>query len=187
MATDWAWDGGRPSLDLVNTYRDRKSGGWEQLATSADLAEWLTLAGYRDARPSPARLKQAVGLREAINDCVTATIGTSPLPLAAVELVNEWAARWRPPAPRLRVRTEGPPVVETAAGPDPVVTALAEIAADAVRLLGSDDRDGLRICGSATCGLRFADRSQAGRRQWCSMSRCGNREKARAHRARARQ
>jgi predicted RNA-binding Zn ribbon-like protein len=186
MAIDWAWDGGRPSLDLVNTYRDRKAGGGEQLAAPEDLAEWLTLAGYEGVRPSPARLKQAVGLREAINECVTAVIDAAPLSPVAVELVNHWASRWRPPAPRLRVRAEEPPVAETVAGPDPVATALAEIAVDAVRLLGSADRDGLRICGSRTCGLRFTDRSQAGRRQWCSMSRCGNREKARAHRARAR-
>ncbi|WP_279580826.1 CGNR zinc finger domain-containing protein [Fodinicola feengrottensis] len=67
-----------------------------------------------------------------------------------------------------------------------MVAALAEIAVDAVQLLGTQDRAGLRICGSLDCGQRFADRSQAGRRQWCSMSRCGNRAKARAHRTRSR-
>jgi predicted RNA-binding Zn ribbon-like protein len=179
MAAEWVWDGGRPSLDLVNTYRDRKADGWELLATPDDLAEWLDLAGVR---PSAARLRQAIELREAINDCVTAAIDNRVLPTTAVERINQWAARWR--APQLYVRAESKPVAKAAPDLDPVVAALAEVAADAVRLLGTEDRACLRICASGTCGLRFADRSQAGRRQWCSMSRCGNREKARAHRGR---
>ncbi|MEU0570715.1 CGNR zinc finger domain-containing protein [Nonomuraea sp. NPDC005983] len=32
--------------------------------------------------------------------------------------------------------------------------------------------------------LRFTDRSNAGKRQWCSMRRCGDREKVRLCRAR---
>jgi predicted RNA-binding Zn ribbon-like protein len=175
MATDWVWDGGRPSVDLVNTYRDRKSGGREMLRMPADLAEWLGLSDV-----SSARLRQAVELREAINDCVTAAIDGAALP--AVGVINQWAARRRPTI--VRLRPDGN--LETEPVADPVAAALADIAVDAVELLGSDDRAGLRICGSADCGLRFVDRSQAGRRQWCSMARCGNREKARAHRARTR-
>lgn len=175
MTTDWVWDGGRPSLDLVNTFRDRKTGGREMLRTPADLAEWLGLPEV-----SGVRLRQAVELREAINDCVTAVIGGSALP--AVDIINQWAARHRPATVRLRADA----TLETAPPADPVAAALADIAVDAVELLGGDDRAGLRICGSADCGLRFVDRSQAGRRQWCSMARCGNRQKARAHRARTR-
>ncbi|WP_163510618.1 CGNR zinc finger domain-containing protein [Fodinicola acaciae] len=175
MATDWVWDGGRPSVDLVNTYRDRKTGGRELLRTPADLAEWLALPEV-----SATRLRQAIELREAINDCVTAAIDGERLP--AVDLINQWAARRRPVI--VRLHPDGS--AETEPPADPVAAALAEIAADAVDLLSGEERGGLRICGSADCGLRFVDRSQAGRRQWCSMARCGNREKARAHRARMR-
>ncbi|MFI7632863.1 CGNR zinc finger domain-containing protein [Nonomuraea sp. NPDC049400] len=44
----------------------------------------------------------------------------------------------------------------------------------------------MRACGSGRCALRFVDRSQAGNRRWCSMSRCGNRTKARRHHLRTR-
>jgi predicted RNA-binding Zn ribbon-like protein len=171
------WDGGRPSLDLVNTYRNRKDAGWELIREPADLAEWLDLREV----PSVGRVRQAIELRESVNDCVTAAIAGEALPAAAVEVINQWAARRRPTV--VRLCADGPRM-EVQPAADPVAVALADIAADAVELIGGDDRRGLRICASAGCGLRFVDRSQAGRRQWCSMARCGNREKARAHRAR---
>ncbi|KWX01722.1 hypothetical protein LI90_2754 [Carbonactinospora thermoautotrophica] len=45
------WDGGRPSLDLVNTYRDRKGRGWELLREPDDLGAWQVAAGLRPRRP----------------------------------------------------------------------------------------------------------------------------------------
>ena len=41
---DWNWDGGRPSINLLNTLRDRKTGELELLLEPADLAEWLVAA-----------------------------------------------------------------------------------------------------------------------------------------------
>ncbi|WP_279580827.1 ABATE domain-containing protein [Fodinicola feengrottensis] len=70
--SDWRWDGGRPSLDLVNTYRDRKTGGRELLATPANLAEWLRLAGYPDAQPGAARLRRR-------SSCARPSTTASPL------------------------------------------------------------------------------------------------------------
>ncbi|MGW0805179.1 CGNR zinc finger domain-containing protein [Nonomuraea sp. NPDC002799] len=177
---DWVWDGGRPSLDFVNTYRSRKSGGWELLREPADLVAWLTAAGHGTARADGARLARARDLREAISRCVDAALAATVPDPADLELVNDWAARRRAAvlqlAPDLSLVRLPPP--------DPGEAALAEIAYDAVALLGGDERRQLRVCASATCGLRFTDRSNAGKRQWCSMSRCGNREKVRQHRAR---
>ncbi|MEV4073057.1 CGNR zinc finger domain-containing protein [Nonomuraea fuscirosea] len=48
----------------------------------------------------------------------------------------------------------------------------------------TDDR--LTTCTSDRCGLRFEDRSQEGRRRWCSMTRCSNRTKAQRHHLRTR-
>jgi predicted RNA-binding Zn ribbon-like protein len=42
----------------------------------------------------------------------------------------------------------------------------------------------IRCCANPGCGWLFVDR--AGRRRWCSMATCGNRQKARRHAARAR-
>jgi predicted RNA-binding Zn ribbon-like protein len=45
----------------------------------------------------------------------------------------------------------------------------------------------VRKCEGSTCTLWFVDVSKAHARRWCSMAVCGNRAKAAAHRARARQ
>lgn len=39
----------------------------------------------------------------------------------------------------------------------------------------------LRPCGNDECRLFLVDRSRAGTARWCSMTRCGNRMKARRH------
>ncbi|WP_435975481.1 CGNR zinc finger domain-containing protein [Streptomyces sp. Qhu_M48] len=61
---------------------------------------------------------------------------------------------------------------------------LATLARDAVDLLTGPYADRVRVCGADDCSLLFADTSRPGRRRWCSMDRCGNRHKVRAHRAR---
>ena len=61
---------------------------------------------------------------------------------------------------------------------------LATLARDAVELLTGPHADRVRVCGADNCDLVFADTSRPGRRRWCSMDRCGNRHKVRAHRAR---
>ncbi|MBP2380632.1 CGNR zinc finger domain-containing protein [Brachybacterium sacelli] len=45
----------------------------------------------------------------------------------------------------------------------------------------------LRACGNPECRLFLIDRSHANRAQWCSMSTCGNRMKARRHYRRRRE
>ncbi|TMR99791.1 CGNR zinc finger domain-containing protein [Nonomuraea basaltis] len=177
---NWVWYGGRSSLDLVNTYRDRKTGGQETLREPVDLAAWLAAAGHVGARADETLLAEARALRDAISGCVDAALtGSAPAP-GDLERVNRWAARRRTAvlqlAPDLSLVRPVPPDIAEAA--------LAEIAHDAVELLGGDERGQIRVCASPTCGLRFTDRSNAGKRQWCSMRRCGNREKVRLHRAR---
>ncbi|MGW0122912.1 CGNR zinc finger domain-containing protein [Streptomyces sp. NPDC003327] len=61
---------------------------------------------------------------------------------------------------------------------------LATVARDAVELFTGPYADRIRVCGADDCALLFADTSRPGRRRWCSMERCGNRHKVRAHRAR---
>lgn len=53
-----------------------------------------------------------------------------------------------------------------------------------VELLLSNERTRIRACPGRECGWLFLDRS--GRRRWCTMSTCGNREKARRFASRQR-
>ncbi|MFH9294262.1 CGNR zinc finger domain-containing protein [Streptomyces sp. NPDC017520] len=61
---------------------------------------------------------------------------------------------------------------------------LSSVARDAVELFTGAFAHRIRTCGAHGCRLLFVDTSRPGRRRWCSMERCGNRHKVRAHRAR---
>ncbi|MEG3632091.1 CGNR zinc finger domain-containing protein [Streptomyces sp. C6-003] len=61
---------------------------------------------------------------------------------------------------------------------------LSTVAGDAVDVFTGRYADRIRECGAHDCRLLFVDTSRPGRRRWCSMEHCGNREKVRAHRAR---
>lgn len=216
----WVWYGGRPSLDFVNTCRNREAGRRdgvaEYLRGPADLAAWLDAAGLVPAGLVPDRvvpdrlvpagpvrgstpvagetasgqaagqavdeetLTGALALREAIDAAVAATVAAGRVPEEAVRCVNEWSAAG-PERPVLRIEAgvavlSAPRAARTPRG------ALALIAADAAELLGTGLRDRLRICPGPGCRGRFLDDSPAGRRRWCSMAVCGNRNKAAAYR-----
>ncbi|MFH8397236.1 CGNR zinc finger domain-containing protein [Streptomyces anulatus] len=61
---------------------------------------------------------------------------------------------------------------------------LSTVARDAVELFTGAFAHRIRTCGAQGCRLLFVDTSRPGKRRWCSMERCGNRHKVRAHRAR---
>lgn len=171
---DWVWDGGRPAIDLLNTVRDRVARPRETLRTPDDLAAWLREAELLDAADlGEDALEAARRLRAAIDALTFASPSEDD-----VALVNAMAAE----APHgARLALDGDRVV--AVPPEPSVTgALGRIALDAIDLLTGEEL--LRVCAADDCGIRFADRSPARNRQWCSMRRCGNRTKARRHYAR---
>lgn len=65
-----------------------------------------------------------------------------------------------------------------------VAQALSTIARDAVDLFSPGNTERVRCCSGADCDVVYLDTSRAASRRWCSMQRCGNRAKVRAHRAR---
>jgi len=192
----WVWYGGRPSLDFVNTRRNREAGlrdgAAEYLRQPADFEAWLDAAGLAPADPgggsSPVTeqalddetLAGALALREAVDAAVTATVAAVSVPEQAVRCVNEWIAA-EPERSALRLEAGVPVLCPPRAGRTPR-GALALIAVDAAELLGTGLRERLRICPGPGCRGRFLDDSPAGRRRWCSMAVCGNRSKAAAHR-----
>jgi predicted RNA-binding Zn ribbon-like protein len=196
----WVWYGGRPSLDFVNTRRNRGAGlrdagagdrtagdgEAEYLREPADLAAWLSEAGLIGP-PAAGRslvdediLTGALALREAISAAVTATVAAASVPDRAVRCVNEWIAA-EPQRPALRLEA-GVPVLRAPRARSTAQGALTLIAVDAADLVGTGLRERLRICPGPGCRGRFLDDSPAGRRRWCSMAVCGNRSKAAAHR-----
>jgi hypothetical protein len=74
----------------------------------------------------------------------------------------------------------------TAGGPRLVADEVAgAVLAAASRLVVLGDWDRIKICPADDCRWAFFDRSRNHSRTWCSMRVCGNREKARAWRERA--
>ncbi|MFC9432417.1 CGNR zinc finger domain-containing protein [Nocardia sp. NPDC057030] len=55
--------------------------------------------------------------------------------------------------------------------------ALSVVAQDAISTFGGANADRVRTCGRDECRGLFIDTSRAGKRRWCSMNTCGNREK----------
>jgi predicted RNA-binding Zn ribbon-like protein len=182
----WYWLGGRPAIDLVNTLRERWRRRVETLVSPGDLGLWLVEAGLVPESPRMTRalLVEARELREAIDRCVEAAIVREPAPRAAVVHIDGWLGH-AAVRPRLTIGDGGVPALGERRPADAARAALAEIALDAARMLGTDEAQRIRICASETCSARFYDRSPAGRRRWCSMATCGNEAKARRHRARA--
>jgi hypothetical protein len=61
---------------------------------------------------------------------------------------------------------------------------LEEVMGAFARLGIRGELERVKICPADDCLWAFYDESRNGSRQWCSMAVCGNRAKARAHRAR---
>lgn len=61
---------------------------------------------------------------------------------------------------------------------------LGRVLAQLIALAQADRLARLKTCASDECRWIFFDRSKPANRHWCSSSRCGNRQKTRAYRAR---
>jgi len=182
--------GGRPSLNLVATVGKRGRGDLERLPDTGSLGRWLHRAGLvADPAAIPAAsaadLAQARKLREAVYRMVHASLDGKLPRRTDLELVNGVAAG-PDLAPRLVVdqAPDGAGLTAAWTSRTPVEGALSTIARDAVLLLSGPLADRVKECESPTCSLLFLDDSQARRRRWCSMDRCGNLAKVTKYRSR---
>jgi predicted RNA-binding Zn ribbon-like protein len=181
----WYWLGGRPALDFVNTLRERWWRQVETLVTPRDFAQWTVRASVAEDAPRirPALLASARELREAINMALEATLEGRVAPPRALATIDGWILEAHVPD-RLVRGEDGQAALLPGRPAHGGRHALGLIARDAAEMLGTAQRERLRVCASATCSASFYDRSRAGVRRWCSMDACGNSAKARRHRAR---
>ena len=187
-AADFRFVGGRVCLDFAATLGKRHTEPVERLTDPAALVRWLGEAGLHSPGAAAPRvgevgLAQARTLREAVNRLVRAAMTGRPYDRADAAVVNRAAAH-PDLVPQLAAGESGPGV-RWGQGRD-AGAALATVARDAVLLLGGPLVGRVKECGNPTCSLLFLDDSQAGRRRWCSMDRCGNLAKVAGYRARAR-
>jgi len=171
LALDFAYTGGldQPEGEVAPTVHD-----------AATLNRWL---GERFPEVAPTagdrEFRDAGTLRAAIGRLARQASDGEQLAPEDVDVVNLFAAT--PDIPPV-LAGGGRQAGRTNARPH---QALGTIARDAVRLFGPDVDGRIRECSADDCGLVYLDTSRSGTRRWCSMQRCGNRAKVRAHRARA--
>lgn len=165
--------GGRACLNLVATLGHRHATPVERLPDPPALARWLVEAGLLPVPPPVTvdQLRAVHELREAIHRSIRHATANRPGAHDDIALLNEVAAR-PDLAPQLVQHPSGPRLRPVAS--EPTDAALSALARDAVLLLAGPHLTRIKVCEHPDCSLLFLDDTQAGRRRWCSMSRCGN-------------
>jgi predicted RNA-binding Zn ribbon-like protein len=168
--------------EFVNTRHIHVDRDEESLVDPAALAEWFAARGLVDAREraSAAELRDALELREAIRTLLLANNGVEADSAAAAATLDEVARRSRI---ELRFAPGGSELVSGVTG---VGGALGAVVLAAHGSMADGSWSLLKACRARDCEWAFLDQSKNHSRAWCSMESCGNREKARAHRARGR-
>ncbi|MBN0046670.1 ABATE domain-containing protein [Streptomyces actuosus] len=177
----YRFDPGALCLELLTTGGPGAFARHEVLHGPADLVAWADrsrLPGGLRPTVTAAEVERARAFRDALFLLAADRAHGRPLRPEHVEEVNAVAA--------------GPPLVSQLTSDGARVWApgatgaqlLSTVARDAVDLFGGPHAGRVRECGARDCYLLFVDTSRPGRRHWCSMERCGNRAKVRAHRAR---
>ncbi|MCZ1003786.1 CGNR zinc finger domain-containing protein [Streptomyces mirabilis] len=165
----------------------------ERLPDPDALARWITEAGLSaGADDTPVRvtegdLTHARTLREALHRLVRAAMaGRHPTRPMSRGPTRRRPAPTSPPARRSRGTTARTPAALRWTAERPGPAALATVARDAVLLVGGPLLARVKECENPECSLLFLDDSQARRRRWCSMDRCGNLAKVAGYRSRSR-
>jgi len=175
--------GGHVVLDLANTVFRRKEpiADNELLKSVRDVSSWCQSAGLISA--ADARKLNGHGGDELVNavhrirDQVWAvfdaiSVGDAPPPKAMGTLLRQ-AGRGVGAESVSFADARMMKLAGKFGDPAAVPSALALLAVEALFVLPTD-----RVRSCARCGWLFVDVSKGGRRRWCSMSTCGNREKA---------
>jgi predicted RNA-binding Zn ribbon-like protein len=162
---------------LVNTV-DPDTGA-DDLETPAALVAWLAERGViaSGTIATQPELARACALREALRELLFANAGGDAAP-GAVETLDRQARRSRV---TLGFDAHGGTLEPQGAGVD---GALGRILSGVASAMADGSWARLKACRADDCRWAFVDRTRNGSRHWCDMRVCGNRQKARAFRAR---
>jgi predicted RNA-binding Zn ribbon-like protein len=182
---------GHPALDFCNTLTGWDGHDqWDYLQSYEHLTVWSGFAGLLP----PARIaalrreadrqgKAAIAVLEAARDFRTRAydvLRNGPNAPAFELVADDVGAA----TAQLRLH-RGDQAIEWEIDPRAGLAApIAAVAWSAGHLLTSSDLQLVRACPGHACGWLFLDRR--GRRRWCTMTTCGNREKVRRFAARQR-
>lgn len=181
--------GGHPALDLVNTISDRldPTMAVDRMNNAEKIASWCVFEGLLSqvqanglfnevlAEGSEANLVQSVAaLRDAAGQALDAVALGNPPDAAVLARILTLSAEPRVVLSKVsRDHKAASEITFQELNPQTVIAALALLVVDAIFRLPAE-----RIRACPRCGWLFHDASKAGRRRWCDMKVCGNREKA---------
>ncbi|WP_415972812.1 CGNR zinc finger domain-containing protein [Rhodococcus sp. 077-4] len=154
-------------IDLLNTTPVVEDQPMDLLAEDADGRDWLSARG---GTGSAEELRECRAARDDLQRVVRGATTPSSLSrylvgLSRVPVLTDDALDWV-----LQVAEDRRLAAR-------IVLVWAEIR--------ENSPGALRPCANDECRLFLLDRSRAGTARWCSMATCGNKMKARRHRARA--
>ena len=162
------------ALDFANTLVSDRPGR-DLLSHAPQLRDWIAA---RESQLGPVsadteRLAEFRQLRTSIRSLLAAVAAGQPLHDADATVVNGAAvaaASW----PELVIDDNGAlSIVDRSGATDPTALALGDIAASAIRLVGSEDRLRVGACEGPGCRRFFLAKHPA--RRWCDSGICGNR------------
>lgn len=174
---DWWFDAGSIAIDFA--YAGGFGENTESLSDPEALSGWLSsrfpeLEGMATDR----ELSDARALQRALARLVEAASAGGSAPAEDIDVVNLFAATPDiPPSLAGGSRQAGRSRAH-------VGQALSAITRASIELFTAGNADRIRECAADDCPLIFFDESRSNNRRWCSMQRCGNRAKVRAHRER---
>jgi predicted RNA-binding Zn ribbon-like protein len=187
-------DGRHPAVDFVNTLDERLSATpVDRLSTYAALTSFAKQARLIDRntanqlltrtsqREGSRVLAETLAFRELLYRVLRHYANQRPPVESEVAALNERLAR-----ARLHKRFSVQPgrisvTWDEPSAPDRLLWELAAVVDD---LLLQHKPARFRECAAPDCGTLFLDVSKTGRRKWCSMANCGNRNKVQRFRAR---
>lgn len=190
--------GGDPCLDFANTWGDRGRPETDQLQTYPHLLAFVRQAGLQDAGTAEglaalaraeapaaeAALRTARAFREALYGLFSARAQGRDLAPGDLACLNRVL---REALSNLGLACEGTAPAWCWRGEARHLTSpLWPLARAAAELLTREPPAPVRECGGSQCTWLFLDFSRTRSRRWCSMTSCGNREKARRHYHRSR-
>jgi predicted RNA-binding Zn ribbon-like protein len=153
----------------------------DDLGDARGLVQWLAshgLAGPR-ARARESDVVAARAVREALRELLRANNGIAVDEAAAAATLDAAGRR-----AGLGVRFDAEGAVHFVPRETGVRGALGVVLAAAAEAMADGSWQLLKACRSDTCRWAFVDHARNHSRQWCSMSVCGNRQKARMFRQR---
>lgn len=171
-------DSAEKTVEHLNSYHDLIAFARQTKVITPAESEALRQKAESHTKQAGQVLRAAITLRKAIFSAFLALANGKPAALPDIELIDRAATD----ALRHRhiVRANGgyqwrwddEPMLERILWP---------IAESAAALLTSADLAKVRECEARDCYWLFLDNSRNHSRRWCTMSACGNREKARRH------